>query len=85
MATRKVYEVLGFKKIDYVRKSDNRQVTGTEVYLSPVDPDKGVQGMQCEAVYLPGANSTYLPTVGDHVVKTYNQWGKVDDLIYIND
>lgn len=81
MAKKRTYDVIGFKPIKYVRTKDNREVSGFEVYLKPTEFDDGVQGIQCEAVYLSDAYATYAPDVGNIVFKSYNQFGRVDDLI----
>lgn len=85
MSKKRTYDVIGFKPIKYVRIKDNREVSGVEVYLQPTEFDDGVHGIQCEAVYLSDAHSTYAPDIGDIVVKSYNQFGRVDDLIVCHD
>lgn len=84
-SNKRTYDVIGFKPIKYVRTKDNREVSGVEVYLQPTEFDDGVQGIQCEAVYLSDAYSTYSPDIGDTVFKSYNQFGRVDDLMIVHD
>lgn len=83
MATKNQYLVVGFKKIDYVKQKGanaGQEVHGKEVYLQAIQIDEGVVGEQVEAIYLNDKYSVYIPCVGDEVRKTYNQWGKVEDL-----
>lgn len=81
MAKKNEYQVIGFKRIDYTKNS-GKEVHGCEVYLSPVEPDDGVIGQQCEAIYLSDAYATFKPNPAESQVvrKIFNQWGKVEDL-----
>ncbi len=82
MAKKNEFMVVGYKRIDY-RKVDGKEVHGCEVYLFPVEADEGVVGQQVEAVYLSDAYSTYKPQEQDIVRKSYNRWGKVEDLNHV--
>lgn len=82
MARKNEYIVVGFKKIDYT-KSSGKEVHGCEVFLQPVEKDEGVQGVQCEAIYLSDTYATFKPELNVCVRKLYNQWGKVEDLAVI--
>lgn len=76
----RVFIVIGHKRIDY-KKGNGKEVHGCEVYLQAHDPDEGVEGVQAEAVYLSDNYSTFAPEIGLIVRKSYNQWGRVEDLM----
>ena len=76
--------VVGFKRIDYTSRS-GKQVHGCEIYLMPVEPDEGVNGIQCEAIYLNDSFAAYKPQIDQVVSKLYNQYGNVSDLQVISD
>jgi hypothetical protein len=75
------YEVIGFRKVSYIRKSDNKQVSGYEVSLSLCEPMEGQVGIPAESVWLCIEYAAYVPQVGQIVRKTYNRFGRVQDLI----
>lgn len=77
-----LYEVIGFKPINYTRKSDQKHIEGIEVYLSADPEDDRVVGREAMAVYLNREKSTYRdPQIGDIVRLSYNRFGRVEDLI----
>lgn len=79
MARVNKYIVIGYKRIDY-KKSNGKEVHGCEVYLQAYQPDEGVEGVQAEAVYISDSFSTLVPEIGLIVRKSFNQWGRVEDL-----
>lgn len=82
MARVNKYIVIGYKRIDY-KKGNGKEVHGCEIYLQAHEPDEGVEGVQAEAVYLSDNYSTLAPEVGQIVRKVFNQWGRVEDLVFI--
>ncbi len=75
------YEVIGFLRIDYVKKATGDRVQGYEVYLTPTQPPEGLIGVYAEKVYLSEKYAFYKPEIGDIVRKAYNRFGSVEDLI----
>lgn len=80
MARLNKYIVVGYKRVDYKKKSGD-EVHGCEIYLQAFENDEGVEGIQTEAVYLSDRYAVFNPAVGVVVKKTFNQWGGVEDLI----
>ena len=74
-----VYEIVGYRPISY-KRSDGTQVTGTEVSLRLCESLEGQVGVPDESVWLP-SRATCKPDLGLLVRKSYNRWGKVEDLI----
>lgn len=75
------YEVIGFRLVEYTRKSDNKDVRGYEVSLSLCEPMPGQVGQPAENVWLSQEYARYVPQLGQIVSKTYNRFGRVQDLI----
>ena len=75
------YEVIGFRKVSYTRKADSKQVCGYEVSLSLCEPMEGQVGEPVESVWLSLEYAAYVPQLGQIVRKTYNRFGRVQDLI----
>ena len=75
------YEVIGFRKVSYTRKADNKLVQGYEVSLSLCEPMEGQEGVPAESVWLSTEYAAYVPQLGQIVRKTYNRYGRVQDLI----
>lgn len=75
------YEVIGYRKVTYTRKSDNKVVSGYEVSLCLCEPMEGQVGMPAESVWLSIEYAAYVPDIGQVVRKTYNRFGRVQDLI----
>lgn len=82
MARKNEFIVIGFKRVDYTKKS-GQEVHGCEIYLTPCEQDESVTGTQAEAIYVSDRYSTYKPEVNNVVRKLYNQWGGVEDLAVI--
>lgn len=82
MAKTNEFLVVGFKRVDYTKKTGG-EVHGCEVYVQAVEPDDHVEGMQAEALWISDKYATYAPRVGDICRKTYNRFGNVEDLILI--
>lgn len=80
-----IFEVVGYKEIDYFSKKNNCQVTGTNVYLVAMSPEKGVVGMQVREVYISRSKSIYRAQMGDHVRLIYNRFGRVEDMAVVDD
>lgn len=77
-----LYEVIGYKPINYTRKSDQKHIEGIEVYLSADPEDDRVVGREAMAVYLNREKAHYRdPQIGDIVRLSYNRFGRVEDLI----
>lgn len=77
-----MFEVIGFKPINYTRKSDGKHIEGVEVYMVGDSTDDRVQGRECLSAYLNRENASYRdPVIGDIVKPSYNRWGRIDDLI----
>lgn len=76
-----VFEVVGFRRIDYIKKSDGSRVCGYEVYLSLVEDPVGLVGVYGEKQWLSDKYAVYKPEVGHIVRKAYNRFGTVEDLI----
>ena len=74
-----VYEIVGYRPVDYT-KSDGSRVVGAEVSLRLCEPLPGQVGVPDESVWLP-SRATCKPELGLLIRKTYNRWGKVEDLI----
>lgn len=75
------FEVVGFLRIDYVKKATGDRVQGYEVILCPVTPPEGLEGEYAEKVYISDKYACYVPQLGDVVRKAYNRFGSVEDLI----
>lgn len=75
------YEVIGYREVKYLRKADNKEVCGYEVSLSLCEPLTGQVGDAAESVWLSRDYATYAPQLGQIVRKTYNRYGRVQDLI----
>lgn len=77
-----MYEVVGFKEVEYTRKRDGQQVHGTEVHLMSLDTpnQNGFEGREVIKAWL-GQNAVYSPSLGDTVRIYYNRFGGVDDLV----
>lgn len=66
-----MYNILGYRKIKYTRKSDNKDVSGTEFYLVDLEPVQGVEGNQCITVFLYNEKIPTSYSVGDDVELTF--------------
>lgn len=75
------YEVIGFRKVSYTRKADGKLVQGYEVSLNLCEPQEGQIGDHAESVWLSIEYAAYVPQLAQLVRKTYNRFGKVQDLI----
>lgn len=75
-----MYKVLGFRKVEYTRKRDNREIRGTELYVVSDTPREGVTGYECDKLWL-SEHSTYRPTVNDVIRVYYNKYGSIDEVI----
>lgn len=74
------YEVIGFRRINYVRKSDGKSTSGYEVSLSLCETMPDQVGEACESVWLNDTYSSYVPELGQIVRKSYNRYGRVETL-----
>lgn len=75
------YEVIGFRKVSYTRKTDNKIVQGYEVSLALCEPMDGQVGIPAESVWISIEYSDFVPDIGRIVRKSYNRFGRVQDLI----
>lgn len=79
-----MYNIIGYKKIKYTRKSDNQTVSGAEFYLVDLEPVEGVEGNQCISVFLYDNKLPNNFSVGDDVELTFqliNGQAKVTGMI----
>ena len=79
---RGVYEVVGFRFVEYTSQSDGQKRTGYDVCLRRCEDLPGQVGVPDESVWL-GSRASFKPELGVMVRKSYNRWGKVEDLILV--
>lgn len=82
-----MFEVVGYKNVEYDRKKDGVHVCGAEVYLmTAIDsqPSRGVNGSETMVVWLNFTDGAiYRPNIGDRVKPCYNRFGRVEDLYQV--
>lgn len=69
-------QVVGIEKVDYVSKKTNRPVVGLALYVTY--NDNRVIGYAASREYIPQANVTDIPELGDYVKFSYNRYGSID-------
>lgn len=75
-----MYKVLGFRKVQYTRRNDNKEVRGTELYVVSDTPREGVTGYECDKLWL-SERIAYRPTVNDVIRIYYNKYGSIEEVI----
>lgn len=74
-----MYEIVGFKKVDYVSKKTGRQVSGFTLFVETERRD--VTGLACEEVYVSVERISAVPQLGDLCEVYYNRFGSVESVI----
>lgn len=77
-----VFEVLGYRNVDFTDERTGKRVSGITLFLSR--EDKNVQGVMTEKVFIGSQRleeSGYLPMVGGKVRITYNKYGKPAEVV----
>lgn len=79
---RGVYEVVGFRFVEYRSQTDGKMRSGYDVCLRRCEDLPDQVGVPDESVWL-GSRATFKPALGVLVRKSYNRWGKVEDLLSV--
>lgn len=73
-------KVIGMRRVDYARKSDNKHVQGWNIYATYSD-DK-VEGLACREFYVNDSvfdkAGCYVPQIGDEINVYYNQFKGIE-------
>lgn len=75
-----MYKVLGFRKVQYTRRNDNKEVRSTELYVVSDTPREGVTGYECDKLWL-SERIAYRPAVNDVIRIYYNKYGSIEEVI----
>lgn len=77
----RVWQVEGFRLVNYKSKKTGRQVEGMNIFVSSAPVDQNIEGREVKDIYLSSARSDYVPAVGDFVHIFYDERGFVDDIV----
>lgn len=75
------YELIGIKRTDYVRKSDNKRILGWNLYFS--FDDENITGLGCADHYVNDDvfnNFSFSPQLGKRYRLYFNQWKRLIDV-----
>lgn len=71
-------KVIGIKKVDYVRKSDNSRIEGVEIHYTY--PAKNIDGIGCDRAFISASalerTGGVVPELGSEIEFVYNRFGK---------
>lgn len=73
----KVYEIIGFRKVDYFSSKKNRQVTGVDLHVACDSTRPGFFGKEVKTLWISG-RIPCNPAVGDRVHIYFDEEGHVE-------
>lgn len=73
----KVYEILGFRKVDYFSQKKNRQFTGVDLHVACDSARSDFSGKEVKCLWI-SDRIPCSPAVGDHVHIYFDEKGHVE-------
>jgi len=76
-------EIVGKKKVDYVRRKDGERIIGMNLFCV-CDGGNDVEGKSVESLYISDKNELYAfsksVAIGSIIKVTYNRYGSIADI-----
>ena len=73
-----IYNVVGFRKVNFKDAKTGNPVDGYTLFLERVPrPDENITGVECVKQFIASQYVPYVPALGDQIRLLYNKYGKI--------
>lgn len=72
-----IYDVVGFRKVDFTDQKTGKQVRGYSLHLGRPFTSADAAGTEVRKEFISSDYVAYVPSVGDHIKLLYNRYGKI--------